>query len=127
VREIWALASLDRLTRVLHSLGLEKVDLAYRSDKTTVIIEARDLDTDERDRTTVNIRAPSDSAGRRTSLAGAVAECFPDAQLRSFADGAATFLDRQHLIVACFAKPDGQVVGREQERSPASQEALFAA
>lgn len=101
--------------------------MAHGSDKTTVIIEARDLDTDERGRTTFKVSVPSDPSEQRTTLAGAVAECFPDAQLRSFADGAATFLARQHLIVACFAKPDSQAGRREQQRSSAPQEALFAA
>ncbi len=103
------------------------MDLDQSSEKTAVIIEARDLDTDERGRTVLEVGIPADPSEERTALTAAVAERFPAAQLRSFADGAATFLDRQHLIVACFPKPNGQTARREQRASLATQEALFAA
>lgn len=70
---------------------------------TTLRIEARDLDTDARRCTTIEADAPRDPARQREAMVAAVTELFPDARLRSFADGAASFLDRQHLIVASFA------------------------
>lgn len=92
---------------------------------TTITIEARDLDTDERSRTTVEIGAPQAPGQERGFLADAVAKSFPDAKLRSYADGAATFLDRQHLIVAAFAGLPSHGRLRAPNPSP-RQDALFA-
>jgi hypothetical protein len=103
------------------------VDSPYDPNNTTVIIETRDLDTDERGRTSLEVKVPGDKAEQRAMLAAAVADRFPDARFRSFADGAATFLDRQHLIVACFAKTNGRPAKRVKQQSATPQETLFAA
>lgn len=95
------------------------------SHKTTITIEARDLDTDERSRTTIAVVAPQDPGRQRAVLADAVAEPFPGAKLRSYADGAATFLDRQHLIIASYAELPDQG-RRRSSRSLPLQDALFA-
>jgi hypothetical protein len=96
---------------------------ASHDTPTTLTIEARHLDTDARQRTTLEAVAPEDASRQRQALVDAVTSRFPAAKLRSFADGAASFLDRDHLIVASYAdlprrRRDGGV--------PASQEALFA-
>jgi hypothetical protein len=88
----------------------------------TLNIEARDLDTDERVRASREVPAPSDPGEQRAAIRSAVAELYPTARLRSFAAGAATLLDRQHLIVASFA--EGSLRRRPQ---PARQDPLFTA
>jgi len=89
-----------------------------------VIIEARDLDTDERERVEVEVDAPHEEHAQRTQLKELVAERHPGARLRSFADGAASFLGRQHLVVATYEpKPRG----RRPSKQVAGQAGLFAA
>lgn len=65
-----------------------------------LIIESRDLDTDERTLSCypVGVAARS-SVALRDSIVGAMAHAQPDARLRSFADGVATFVAPQHLYV----------------------------
>jgi hypothetical protein len=94
---------------------------------TTLTIEARDLDTDARSRKTFEVVAPSEPAKQRAALIEAVAQHFPDAALRSFSDGAATFLDKQHLIVAAYAEQPRTRRRDLKVVSPESQDSLFAA
>ena len=89
-------------------------------ETTTIKITARDLDTDARTVIEVEAGVPSDPAQQRTGLIGAVSSLHPEARIRSFADGAATFIDRQHLLVASYTnlpkqrpKPDAK---RDQGR-----------
>ncbi len=69
---------------------------------TTVIIESRHLDTDERVRGTYEVASPVDAGEERFRLVALVADLHPRAAHRSYRDGAATFLDRDHLIVAFY-------------------------
>lgn len=69
-----------------------------------LIVEARDLDTDARVRQELDIDAPTDQAGQRAQLAGIVARLHPEARMRSFGHGAASFLDSSHLVVAHYAE-----------------------
>ncbi|MGH2744114.1 MAG: hypothetical protein ACRDN8_16885 [Thermoleophilaceae bacterium] len=71
---------------------------------TTLTIEARDLDTDARKQTVIDAVPPLGRSRQRAALTEAVGRLFPHARLRSFSNGAATFLDTQHLIVASYAK-----------------------
>jgi hypothetical protein len=92
-----------------------------------VLVEARDLDTDERSVTRFEIAPPSGTDSERRELARLVATVHPHARFRSFAGGAATFLDSQHLVVAHYAqRPRG---GRSRQRSVevSRQDGLFAA
>lgn len=88
----------------------------------TLHIEARDLDTDERVRASRQVPAPHDPGEQRTAIRQVVADLYPTARLRSFASGAATLLDRQHLIVASFADPTPR-----RRPEPAPQDPLFSA
>lgn len=103
-----------------HSHGIEDC-------RTTINVEARDLDTDARWCTSVETEASGDRSRQRAALIEAVAPLFPGARLRSFSDGAATFLDAQHLVVASFADlPEASrrlADAEEDER----QDSLFAA
>jgi hypothetical protein len=69
-----------------------------------LIVEARDLDTDARVRQEVDVDAPVDEAGQRAQLASVVARLHPDARMRSFGNGAASFLDSSHLVVAHYTE-----------------------
>jgi hypothetical protein len=90
----------------------------------TVIIEARDLETDVRVRQELDVDAPADAAAQREQLAGVVAEIHPTAKLRSFADGAATFLSPSYLVVAHY---DGSVSLEGTQTPVVEQPSLFAA
>lgn len=94
---------------------------------TALIIEAPDLDTDARRRTMIDAVPPVDPTRQRAALVEAVEHLFPGARLRSFSNGAATFLDPQHLIVASYADlPDSRSQRRKSEPEE-RQEPLFAA
>jgi hypothetical protein len=69
-----------------------------------LIVEARDLDTDERARQELDVDAPTDEAGQREQLAGVVERLHPNARMRSFGHGAASFLDSSHLVVAHYSE-----------------------
>jgi len=69
-----------------------------------LIVEARDLDTDARARQEVDVDAPADEAGQRAQLASVVARLHPEARMRSFGNGAASFLDSCHLVVAHYTE-----------------------
>ena len=70
----------------------------------TITITARDLDTDERSVIEVETSPPTGLAEQRTALMGAVRNLRPSDRMRSFANGAATFIDRQHLVVAVYSR-----------------------
>ena len=93
---------------------------------TTLTIEARDLDTDARERTVLDAVPPADPRRQRVALAEAVQRLFPRARLRSFANGAATFLDAQHLIVASYAQLP-RANSRRAMAENGDQKPLFAA
>jgi len=69
-----------------------------------LIVEARDLDTDARARQELDVDAPADQVGQRAQLATVVARLYPEARMRSFGNGAASFLDSSHLVVAHYAE-----------------------
>lgn len=72
----------------------------------TVIVESRHLDTDARVRDEYEVATPSDPVQERSRLVELVAGLHPRARHRSYADGAATFLDSDHLIVAFYQSRD---------------------
>ena len=97
--------------------------------KRTLVVEARDLDTDERTVATIEVEMPVDEVGQRAQLSAAVTRLHPDARMRSFGDGAASFLDSQRLVVAHYGGPGGQLVheGCADPAQQVAQQPLFAA
>lgn len=91
-----------------------------------VLVEARDLDTDERSVTRFDIARPSGTDSERRELERLVASVHPNAKIRSFAGGAATFVDRQHLVVAHYAQRPGSGRLRERLVDGSDQNVLFA-
>ncbi len=75
----------------------------------TLIVEARHLDTDERTVARFEVEVPGHEQGQRAQLAELVAGLHPKARMRSFGDGAASFLDVEHLVVAHYAEHDDPV------------------
>ena len=69
-----------------------------------LIVEARDLDTDARARQELDVDAPADQVGQRAQLATVVARLYPEARMRSFGNGAASFLDSSNLVVAHYTE-----------------------
>jgi hypothetical protein len=67
-----------------------------------VIVESRHLDTDARVRDVYEVTVPADSGQQKSRLLELVKDLHPRATHRSYADGAATFLDSDHLIVAFY-------------------------
>ena len=106
---------------------MERHTRGTEAPMTTITVEARDLDTDSRRCATVETPATADRKSQRVALIDAVTPLYPEAKLRSFSDGAATFLDSHHLIVASFA--DVPIASRRR-RDPEPddvQDSLFAA
>lgn len=98
----------------------------------TLTIEARHLDTDERTVASFDVEMPGDAAGQRKQLVELVSARHPQARLRSFGDGAASFLDAEHLVVAHYVTHDSSSAEADKraERSIEAQyhqQALFAA
>ena len=90
-----------------------------------VIVKLRDLDTDARTVFEHDVAPPRSAAEARRQLTMVVAEHKPDAEIRSFANLAASFVDSEHLVVAYFEEP-GQIKKalRELPRQH-GQDALF--
>lgn len=95
---------------------------------TVVIIESRDLDTDARSMTSIEVEVPHGEVAQRAQLAELVARVHPVAHMRSFGEGAASFLDSTQLVVAHYESCENT---EERERhsatEPAEQRSLFAA
>lgn len=89
----------------------------------SVIVEARDLDTDERSHMAFEIVAPCDAREKQASLVRAVKDVFPDAKQRSYANGVASFVGRQHLVIARLADRPRRATVKDNRRR--SQETLF--
>ncbi|MDQ3571457.1 MAG: hypothetical protein M3383_01190 [Actinomycetota bacterium] len=70
-----------------------------------LIVKLRDLDTDARTVFEHDVPPPHSPSEARTRLIDAVADHKPGAEIRSFADHAASFVDGEHLIVAFFERP----------------------
>lgn len=101
--------------------------MASSTDR-TVIVEARDLDTDARTVAAFEVEMPVGQDGQRAQLAELVARVHPAACLRSFGNGAASFLDSEQLVVAHYRQagpPEGAPVVSRAERL--EQQPLFVA
>ena len=92
----------------------------------TVRVETRDLDTDRRTHVEFSVAPRSSEALERAQLIQLVGQVRPDARIRSFANSAATFLGRQHLVIASYVEP-AKARRAMSEVSQADQDSLFAA
>jgi hypothetical protein len=70
-----------------------------------VVVKLRDLDTDARTVFEHDVAPPRDVSEQRARLVQVVAEHKPAAEIRSFANHAASFVDSDHLVVAYFEEP----------------------
>lgn len=96
--------------------------------RATIIVETRHLDTDARIRDAHEVVAPENAGQERLRLVELVSDLHPGAIPRSYADGAATFLGREHLIVAFYEARDllGSIrAGALERKSHAPQVRLF--
>lgn len=75
------------------------------STSVRVIVKLRDLDTDDRTLFEHDVAPPRSPSEARLRLIEAVAAHAPGAEIRSFANHAASFVDGEHLIVAHFESP----------------------
>lgn len=99
------------------------------ADERTLVVEARDLDTDERTVATFVVEMPADDAGRRAQLKVLVARLHPLARMRSYDGGAASFLDSESLVVAHYSARAAQRMHEPAVDWPqqAEQQPLFTA
>lgn len=101
-----------------------------RAATRTLVVEARHLDTDDRTVARREVDMPVDEAGQRAQLAELVAGLHPDARMRSFGGGAASFLGAEHLVVAHYVGHDHDPTSAGRAGTadqPAQQQSLFAA
>jgi hypothetical protein len=98
-----------------------------QSATVTVRVETRHLDTDERERSEFDVAPLGSEARERAQLIEIVAQVVPDAKIRSFANGAATFLGREHLVIAAYAEAFRTRRTRWAASQDTDQDSLFAA
>jgi hypothetical protein len=76
-----------------------------KTNTVRVVVKLRDLDTDVRTVFKHDVAVPRDVAEQRARLIEAVALHKPAAEIRSFAQHVASFVDSEHLVVAYFEQP----------------------
>src|SRR4051794_12352087 len=86
-------------------MGFEMPMTTEPNTTVRVVVKLRDLDTDAREVFEHDVAPPRSVAEERARLIEVVAEHKPDAEIRSFADHAASFVDSEHLVVAFFEEP----------------------
>lgn len=89
----------------------------------SVLITAKRLDSDEAFETTAEIDPPGSESAVRAQLDRLVRASYPDAEFRSFAGGAATYLAPKLLVVAVYHSTRSGGDGDSED----SQQQLFAA
>lgn len=97
------------------------------SKRDHVVITAKRLDAPEKKQTTIEADLPRSEAAQQALLVELVRARYPDAEFRSFADEAASFLAHKLLVVAVYRRatesPDSDGAVADDE----SQQQLFAA
>lgn len=97
------------------------------SKRERVLITAKRLDAQEREETAVEVDVPQTEAGQQTQLIELVQARYPEAEFRSFADEAASFLAHKLLVVAVYQR-SGKSPGEDAAPpDDESQQQLFAA
>ena len=90
------------------------------------MIKAKRLDSEEVEETAVEVGVPDTEIGQRSQLVDLVHARYPDAEFRSFANEAASFLAHKVLIVAVYQRSTKDANGDGTAESD-SQQQLFAA
>jgi hypothetical protein len=90
------------------------------------IITAKRLDSEEAEEVAIEVKVPDTELGQRAQLADLVHARYPEAEFRSFADEAASFLAHKLLVVAVYrrSEADGRL---DSPPGDDAQEQLFAA
>jgi len=92
----------------------------------SLVITAKALDSDAVDETIQELEPISSENAMRAQISERVRSLYPQAELRSFADGAATYLAPKLLIVAVYRLAGGR--GPEEgDEDDGQQQQLFAA
>jgi 16S rRNA G1207 methylase RsmC len=109
-------------------MGNARCQMATNQGKTVcVVVKLRDLDTDARAVFEHDVVAPRDASEQRARLVEVVAQHKPKAEIRSFANYTAGFVDSEHLVVAYFKEPREMSLQRGQRELFASASADEAA
>lgn len=95
------------------------------SKRDHVVITAKRLDAPEKKQTTIEADLPHSEAAQQALLVELVRARYPDAEFRSFADEAASFLAHKLLVVAVYRRGPDSAHRRDLAES-GSQEQLFA-
>jgi hypothetical protein len=111
----------------IHALDQGHDLTAQAATPNHVLITAKRLDADEREQIAVEVDAPGSEAEQRTQLIELVRARYPDAEFRSFANEAASFLAHKLLVVAVYRRSTERVAEDNPEPDDGSQQQLFAA
>lgn len=102
-----------------------------KEDQAEILIETRDLETDRAERVIRLVDAPGSESEEREQLQRAVDSVDAEARLRTFANGAATFIAHRRLVIASFrerpARPATEGRATPIDPDEDDQEQLFAA
>jgi len=90
-----------------------------------VTVTAKRLDSDETVETTQAVDPLRSEAEIRNQLGTVVSAFYPEAEFRSYAAAAATYLEPKLLIVAVYCPRDGTEISVEEDED--TQQQLFAA
>lgn len=105
--------------------GRGLTELASKRDH--VVITAKRLDAPEREQAAVEVDVPRSEAAQQALLVELVRSRYPDAEFRSFAEEAASFLAHKLLVVAVYRRGTESLEDDEVVRDDESQQQLFAA
>jgi hypothetical protein len=92
-----------------------------------VVITARRLDSEDVEEATIEVDVPQSEAGQRAQLTGLVHARYPDAEFRSFANEAASFLAHKVLVVAVYRRSSDRLHEAIAGDDETQQQQLFAA
>lgn len=106
---------------------MKEVTEMAQATTVAVKVETRHLDTDEREQFHFRVAPCGSEALERAQLIEVVTQVMPEASMKSFANGAATFLGRQHLVIAAYAEPKRTRRARWEACRVDDQDSLFAA
>jgi hypothetical protein len=99
-------------------------DSARKAD--IAVIRAKRIDAADVAEAVVPVDIPRTDAAQQALLTDLVRERYPDAEFRSFANEAASFLDHKLLVIAAYRRAE-QGLPSEDSADDDSQEQLFAA